>query len=55
MYPGVHARAAVQVLDYLDALQQPLTELSSGSMEGDWEGALELVGRLGDVLRQVRQ
>eukprot|EP00878_Enallax_costatus_P024703 GHUV01026383.1.p1 GENE.GHUV01026383.1~~GHUV01026383.1.p1 ORF type:complete len:1576 (+),score=459.42 GHUV01026383.1:1611-6338(+) len=52
-HSGVHARAAAQVLNHLDALQQPLTDLSNGSIEGDWEGALELVGRSGDALRQV--
>lgn len=53
-YAGVHARAAAQVLHQLDSLQQPLADLSSGSLEGDWEGALELVGRVADALRMVR-
>lgn len=41
------------MLNHLNALQQPLADLSYGTVEGDWEGALELVGRVADALRQV--
>jgi hypothetical protein len=50
---GVHAHAAAQVLRQLEPLQQQLAGLAAGSLEGDWEGALELVGHIGDALRQV--
>ncbi|WIA17572.1 hypothetical protein OEZ85_014399 [Tetradesmus obliquus] len=50
---GVHAHAAAQVLRQLEPLQQQLAGLAAGSLEGEWEGALELVGHLGDALRQV--
>jgi hypothetical protein len=50
---GVQAHAAGQVLRQLEPLQQQLSGLSSGSLEGGWEGALELVAHLGDALRQV--
>lgn len=50
---GVHARAAGQLLNQLEPLRQQLAGLSSGSVEGDWEGALELMGHLGDALRQA--
>lgn len=46
--------AAAAVLQHLDPLRQPLSQLAAGALAGDWEGALELVGRLGDALRQVR-
>jgi hypothetical protein len=52
-WAGVHAQAAAQVLRQLEPLQQQLSGLATGSLEGDWEGALELVAHLGDALRQV--
>jgi hypothetical protein len=52
---GVHAHAAAQVLRQLEPLQQQLAGLAAGSLEGDWEGALELVGHLRDALRQVSE
>lgn len=42
------------VLQHLDPLQQQLYDLQAGTLTGDWEGALELVGRVTDALRQVR-
>jgi len=51
---GVQAKAAAQVVQHLDPLQQPLCDLQSGALAGGWEGALELVGRVADALRQVR-
>jgi hypothetical protein len=50
---GVQAKAAAVVLQHLDPLQQQLYDLQAGTLSGDWEGALELVGRLIDALRQV--
>lgn len=41
------------MLQHLDPLQQQLYDLQAGTLSGDWEGALELVGRLIDGLRQV--
>jgi hypothetical protein len=41
------------VVQHLDPLQQPLADLQAGMLAGDWEGALELVGRVVDALRQV--
>ncbi len=50
---GNQARIAQQVNLQLDALRQPLTDLAHCTLEGTWEEARELVGRLGDVLRAV--
>jgi crotonobetainyl-CoA:carnitine CoA-transferase CaiB-like acyl-CoA transferase len=50
---GVQAQAAAVVMQHLDPLQQPLADLHAGVLAGDWEGALELVGRVVDALRQV--
>lgn len=50
---GLQAKAAAQVVQHLDPLQQPLCDLQSGALPGGWEGALELVGRIADALRQV--
>lgn len=50
---GVQAKAAAVVLQHLDPLQQQLYDLQAGTLPGDWEGALELVERLIDALRQV--
>lgn len=47
------AKTAAQVVQCLDPLQQPLRELQSGALAGDWEAALELVGRVIEALRQV--
>lgn len=51
---GVQAQVAAVVLGHLDPLQQQLFDLQSGTLPGDWEGALELVGRIADALRKVR-
>lgn len=50
---GVQAKAAAVVMQHLDPLQQQLFDLQAGTLAGDWEGALELVGRVIDALRQV--
>jgi hypothetical protein len=50
---GVPAKTAALVLQHLDCLQQPLADLSSGTLQGSWEGALELITRTTDALRQV--
>lgn len=42
------------VLQHLDPLQQALCDLQAGTLQGDWEGALELAGRMTDALCQVR-
>lgn len=49
----MQAKAAAVVLQHLDPLQQQLYDLQAGTLPGDWEGALELVERLIDALRQV--
>lgn len=48
------AAAAALVLQQLDPLQQALLDLQAGTLAGDWEGALELVGQIIDPLRRVR-
>jgi hypothetical protein len=50
---GVQAKAAALVMQHLDPLQQQLLDLQAGTLAGDWDGALELVGRVLDALRQV--
>lgn len=49
----MQARAAAVVLQHLDPLQQQLYDLQTGTLSGDWEGALKLVGWVIDALRQV--
>lgn len=41
-------------MQHLDPLQQQLFDLQAGTLAGDWEGALEVVGRVIDALRQVQ-
>lgn len=48
------AAAAALVLQQLDPLQQAFLDLQAGTLAGDWEGALELVGQVIDALRGVR-
>jgi hypothetical protein len=51
---GQLGRAAGHIRLQLEAIKQPLQALAIGVLEGDWEGARELVLTVVDTLRQVR-
>ena len=54
-FTGQLGRAAGQIRLQLEVVKQPLQGLATGTLEGDWEGARELVLTIVDTLRQVRQ